>query len=367
MNKKILNFLPLACVLCLSAAVIFFEFSPANAQQPQPRTTVSPTPTPTPTASPSPEDDEGGTIVVDTDLVNLNVRVVDRNNRPVGNLRQQDFKVYEDNVLQTIDFFTRAEVPTDYALVIDNSGSLRQQLDKVIEASKIIVGTNRKDDETTVVRFVNSEKIEVVQDFTNNKSYINEALDNLFIEGGQTAIIDAVYLAAEKVSEHEKATDAGSKKRRALILVSDGEDRDSYYKEAQLFDLLRESDVQIYAIGFINELSKEGGFIGKSPQGKAKAFLENLAKETGGKVYFPSSVSELNQIAADISTELRTQYLVSYSPTSDAKDGRFKNIRVVVDDGPNKEKRIAITRSGRSDSANAKPGAPSLQQQNRKP
>lgn len=362
MNKKTFNLLLIICVLCLASAFVFFDFSPANAQE-RPRTSASPTPTPSPSATPN--DDEP--LVIDTDLVNLNVRVVDRNNRPVGNLRQQEFKVYEDNVLQKIDFFTRAEVPTDYALVIDNSGSLRQQLEKVIEASKIIVGTNRKDDETTVVRFVNSEKIEVVQDFTANKSYINEALDNLFIEGGQTAIIDAVYLAAEKVAEHEKSTDPGSKKRRALILVSDGEDRDSYYKEAQLFDMLRESDVQIYAIGFINDLSKEGGFIGKSPQGKAKAFLENLAKETGGKVYFPTAVSELNQIANDISAELRTQYLVSYSPTNDAKDGKFKNIRVVVDDGPNKEKRIAITRSGRSDSANAKPGAPSLQQQTRQP
>ena len=365
MNKKTLNFSLIAGVLCLASAVVFSDFSSVNAQE-RPRTTVSPTPTPIATPTPQPENDDDP-LVIDTDLVNLNVRVVDRNNRPIGNLRQQDFKVYENNVLQKIDFFTRSEVPTDYALVIDNSGSLRQQLDKVIEASKIIVGTNRKDDETSVVRFVNSEKIEVVQDFTSNKSYINEALDNLFIEGGQTAIIDAVYLAAEKVSEHEKATDAGSKKRRALILVSDGEDRASYYNEAQLFDLLRESDVQIYAIGFINDLSKEGGFISKSPQGKAKTFLENLAKETGGKVYFPTSVSELNQIATDISTELRTQYLVSYSPTDTARDGKFKNIRVAIDDGPNKEKRIAITRSGRSDSSNAKPGAPTLQQQNRQP
>lgn len=284
MNKKILNFLPLACVLCLSAAVVSFEFSPANAQQPQPRTTV--TPTPTPTASPTPEDDEGGTIVVDTDLVNLNVRVVDRNNRPVGNLRQQDFKVYEDNVLQTIDFFTRAEVPTDYALVIDNSGSLRQQLDKVIEASKIIVGTNRKDDETTVVRFVNSEKIEVVQDFTNNKSYINEALDNLFIEGGQTAIIDAVYLAAEKVSEHEKATDAGSKKRRALILVSDGEDRDSYYKEAQLFDLLRESDCRFTPSVLSMNYRKKAVSSAKVRRAKRKHFWRIWRRKPAEKFIF---------------------------------------------------------------------------------
>ncbi|MBK7706804.1 MAG: hypothetical protein IPJ30_13800 [Acidobacteria bacterium] len=94
-----------------------------------------------------------------------------------------------------------------------------------------------------------------------------------------------------------------------------------------MFDLLRESDVQIYAIGFVNDLSKEGGFISKSPQAKAKAFMERLASETGGKVYFPNSLTELNGIAADIASELRTQYLISYSPTNTDKDGTFRTIR----------------------------------------
>lgn len=363
MNKRTLTFL-LGLFGAFSVLADGFIGYPAASAQERARTTATPTPKPSPTVSPTPEPEE--TLVIETDLVNLNVRVVDRNNRPVPNLRKEDFKVYEDNVLQNIEFFSRAEVPTNYTLVIDNSGSLRQQLDKVIEASKILVNANRKDDETSVIRFISSDKIEITQPFTSNKQYLTEALDNLFIEGGQTAIIDAVYLAAEQITQYEKR-DANDKKRRALILVSDGEDRDSYYKEQQLFNLLRESDVQIYAIGFVNELSKDGGFISKSPQGKARAFLENLAKETGGKVYFPNSVSELNQIANDISNELRTQYLVSYSPTNDAKDGRFKSIRVAVDDGPNKEKRIAITRSGRSDSSPTKPGAPVLQQQTRNP
>ena len=95
--------------------------------------------------------------------------------------------------------------------MIDNSGSLRLQLEKVIEASKIIVSTNRPDDETSIIRFVSRDKIEIVQDFTSNKTDLNDALDNLFIEGGQTAIIDAVYLAAEKVNEYEKTRDRTTK------------------------------------------------------------------------------------------------------------------------------------------------------------
>ena len=133
------------------------------------------------------------------------------------------------------------------------------------------------------------------------------------------------------------------RKRRALILVSDGEDRNSYYNEKQLFDLLRESEVQIYVIGFVDELSKEGGFIGKSPQGKAKAFLERLATETGGKAYFPASANDLPHLRKEISNELRTQYSIGYIPSNDRRDGTYRTIKVSVNDGPNNQKRIAIS------------------------
>lgn len=358
MKRKFSNFYLLA--FCLLAAFAFYNFSiisaQTNATTERARQAASPTATPTarPTVKPAPkatatpeEDDEP--IVIDTELVNLNVRVVDRNNHSIGTLKQDDFKVFEDNVPQPIEFFTKSEVPTNYSLVIDNSGSLRTQLDKVIEASKIIINTNRPDDETSIIRFVSNQIISVEQPFTSSKADLIDTLETkLFIEGGQTAVRDAVYLAAEQVSEYEKSRNPNDRKRRALILISDGEDRDSYYKEQQLFELLKEIDVQIYAIGFVGDLDKEGGFISKSPQGKAKAFLERLATETGGKAYFPADVSELNGIAQNIATELRTQYSIGYAPTNDKKDGSFRNIKVVVADGPKKEKRIAVTRSGRT-------------------
>jgi Ca-activated chloride channel family protein len=371
MNRKRTNIFLLVFGLILTATFAFLTYPQVDAQTNTRPSGARPTATPTPktnaspAVSPTPEiEDDGGIITVKTELVNLNVRIVDRNNRPIGSVQKNEVKVYEDNVLQTIDNFSKAEVPTNYALVIDNSGSLRHQLEKVIDASKVIVNTNRPGDETSVVRFVSSDKIEVVQDFTPNKADVNEALDNLFIEGGQTAIIDAVYLAAEKVDTYEKTRNPNEKKRRALILVSDGEDRDSYYNEQQLFELLRESDVQIYAVGFTTDLSKDGGFITKSPKAKSEAFLKRLAEETGGKAYFPQTIAELDTIARDIASELRTQYIISYYPTSDENDGRFRNIRVVVDDGPNKQKRIAITRTGRT-AGSDNPGAkPSLQTTN---
>lgn len=329
----------------ITAASLFVSFK-SSAQSVKPSPTPVPAATvvkPTPTPSPTPEE----IIRIETELVNLDVRVIDRNNRPVNTLAEKDFKVLEDGVVQQIDFFTKSEVPTNYALVIDNSGSLRQQLDKVIEAGKVFINNNRADDETMIIRFVGRDKIEIEQSFTPNKTDLNDALDNLFIEGGQTAITDAVYLAVENIDEYEKSKTFEDKKRRALILVTDGEDRNSYYNEKQLFDLLRESEVQIYVIGFIDELSKEGGFISKSPQAKAKAYLEKMAEETGGKAYFPKNAAELPTLAREISSELRTQYSIGYIPSNDRKDGTYRAIKVQVADGPNAQKRIAVTRAGR--------------------
>lgn len=325
----------------------FLSGGSSHAQNAGAKPAATATATPTPAASPAPTiDDE--VIKIDTELVNLNIRVIDRNNRPVNNLQEKDFKIYEDGTLQQIDFFSRSEVPTNYALVIDNSGSLRQQLDKVVEAGKVFVANNRPGDEAMVIRFVGRDNIEIQQQFTANRTDLNDALDNMYIEGGQTAVIDALYLSVENVEEYQKSRKPEDRKRRAIILVSDGEDRNSYYNEKQLMELLRESEVQIYAIGFIDELSKESGFIGKSPQGKAKAFLERIAQETGGKAYFPKSASELPALAREISAELRTQYSIGYIPSNDKKDGSYRAIKVTIDDGPNGQKRIPITRAGRN-------------------
>ena len=105
--------------------------------------------------------------------------------------------------------------------------------------------------------------------------------------------------------------------------------------------------MQIFVIGFVNELEKEGGVIRKSPHDKAVNLLNRIAKETGGRAFFPNSLSELPQIADEIVRDLRTQYVVSYSPTNKTRDGSYRAIRVAVADAPGKDKRIALTRSGR--------------------
>jgi Ca-activated chloride channel family protein len=314
-------------------------------EQAEEHTEEPPTVKPPKPAPPEPPEE---VIRVETEEVNLNVRVVDDNNRSVKNLNQKQFEVYEDDAPQTISSLTTVEVPIINAFVIDNSRSLRSQLEKVIEAGKILVDKNRPQDESTIVRFVSKDKIEVVQDFTKNKISLNNALNNLYVEGGQTAIIDAIYLAAKKVEKYQASKKNDDPKLRALIVVSDGDDRASSNTEQQLFDLLRQSNVQIYAIGFSDNLSKEPDASGTNRQEKAKNFMTRLTQETGGKVYFPNSIDELPQIAADISGELRTQYLISYIPTNDARDGTFRKIKVVVPEGANQEKRTVITRAGRT-------------------
>lgn len=350
---KRINFLGIPAVLSFLGLGVVLTVATAQTSTTNPQATPTPTPRVTPTIK-----EEEEVVTIDTELVNLNVRVVDRNNRPISDLRQTEFKVFEDNVLQRIEFFSKSEVPTNYSLVIDSSGSLRSQIDQVIEAGKILINANKPQDEASIIRFVSSDKIEVLEGFTTSKDDLIETLDTkIYVEGGQTAIIDAVYLAADQISKYQQSTSATDRRRRALILVSDGEDRSSFYTQQQLFDLLRETDVQIYVVGFVQGLDSERGFITKSPQGKAKSFLERLATETGGKAYFPNAVGELNGIAREIASELRTQYSIGYIPTNDRADGTYRNIKVLIEDGPNKQKRIALTRAGRT--ADLAPGSAS--------
>ena len=301
---------------------------------------------PKPTPTPPEEFEENDVIKVNTELVTLNVRVIDRNNRPINNLRQSDFHVFEDGVAQPVESFSREEVPISYGLAVDTSGSLRSQLQGVIDAGKTIINSNKPGDETFLVRFISSDSIETVQDFTASKDLLIDGLDELYVQGGQTAVIDAVYLTAEHVAAYKKGDDS-DRRLRALVVITDGEDRASFYSQEKLFARLREEDVQIYVIGFVKELDKEGGLIRKSPRDKAVNLINRLATETGGRAFLPESLSELPQIANEIVRDLRTQYVVAYNPTNKVRDGSFRSIKVEVADTSSHDKHIALTRNGR--------------------
>jgi Ca-activated chloride channel family protein len=324
--------------------------------EPPPPPILRPKPTPTPDPN-SAEIDANSTLVMNAELVNLNVRVIDRNNRPINNISRDEFKIYEDGVQQPIFSFTQEEVPVIYGMAVDTTGSLRPQFNQVIDAAKTIINSNKKGDETFIERFISSDKIETVQDFTSSKDALLDGLDTLYIEGGQTAVIDGVYLAAEHIAEYKKGT-GDDRRRRALIVITDGQEVASYYSQEQLFQHLREQDVQIYVIGFVNELETEKSLIRKSPREKAVNLITKLATETGGRAFFPQSLSELPAVANEIVRDLRTQYVVSYDPTNKAHDGTYRSIKVVVAQPPGGDKRIALTRSGRTATPATSAGRP---------
>jgi Ca-activated chloride channel family protein len=312
---------------------------------PPPPPVLKPKPTPTPDPA-SAEIGENEILKINTELVTLHVRVIDRNNHPINHLRKDDFRILEDGVPQQIFSFTEEEVPVIYGLAVDTSGSVRPIFEQILDATRTIINSNKRDDETFLERFISSDKIETVQDFTASKDLLLDGIGNLYIEGGQTAVIDGVYLAAEHVAQYKKGND-NDRRRRALIVVTDGEDRASYYNESQLFQTLREEDVQIFVIGFVNELDSDRGFVRKSPKDKAMALLSRIAGETGGRVFYPQSIAELPQVANEIVRDLRTQYVISYDPTNKAHDGTYRAIKVTVEQPSVSDKRIALTRSGR--------------------
>src|SRR5213080_1911596 len=205
---------------------------------PPPAPILKPKPTPVPDPN-SAEIGEGERLTINTELVTLHVRVIDRNNHPINRLSKDEFKVLEDGVPQPIFSFTEEEVPVIYGLAVDTSGSLRPQFNQVVDAAKTIINSNKKGDETFLERFISSDKIETIQDFTPSKDALMDGLDTLYIEGGQTAVIDGVFLAAEHVSEYRHGND-DDRRRRALIVITDGQDVQSYYPETQLMQRLRE-------------------------------------------------------------------------------------------------------------------------------
>ncbi len=274
-------------------------------------------------------------ITLGTSLVVLDVSVVDPSNKPVMDLKQEDFSVTEDKVPQKIDHFSKEQVPVSLVFAIDTSGSMRPKLDTVVKASTNIVKEGRAGDEMAVIEF--KDQPELLEEFTGD---VNDVIDTLngLVASRQTAMLDALYLAADYANKD------GKNRRKAVLVVTDGLDNDSYYKFGEVVNHLREIDVQIYLIGFINDLDRDSGLFRKSAKEKAETLLNKLAEETGGKAFYPRELSEVHAIAQQISTDLRTQYAISYYPSNSAKDGSFRTIKVQVNSGS--RRLVARTRNG---------------------
>ncbi|MGH9845879.1 MAG: VWA domain-containing protein [Blastocatellia bacterium] len=275
-------------------------------------------------------------IPIRTELVQLDVSVIDQNNQAVFNLGPEHFAVYEDKVMQKIDNVSREEVPVSVGFVIDTSGSMRSRLQTVADATTGLVKQLRNDDEGFLAQF--KAEPELVQDFTSDKRELEDAVGELFTSGG-TALLDAIIATADYA--HEK----GKRRRKALIIISDGLEKNSSVKEKEVMEAIKEDEVQIYLVGFIDEEDSEKGLFGKSPAKKAKELLTRLADDSGGRAFFPKDITEMPAIAAQIAKDIRTQYVVSYYPSNDNRDGSFRTVKVQINTKDNR-KLIARTRQG---------------------
>lgn len=333
-RHKIIAFL--VVVTAFSFLTNVFAFDPAAGQQTNQQT--KPKLTKPQQANPQdqePQDRDDTTIKLGTALVVLDVTAIDQSNKPVMDLTQDNFQVLEDKIPQKIDFFSKEQVPVSVVFAIDTSGSMRAKLDTVIKASTNLVKESHAGDEMAVIEF--KDQPELLQEFTGDTADVIDTLQGL-IASRQTAMLDALYLGADYASKE------GKNRRKAVILVTDGLDKDSYYKFNEVVDHLRETDVQVYLIGFISDLEGDGGLFKKSPKDKAQGLLNKLAEETGGKAFFPREMSETHSIAQQISTDLRTQYAIGYYPTNTKKDGTFRSVKVQVNAGARRI--VARTRNG---------------------
>jgi Ca-activated chloride channel family protein len=277
----------------------------------------------------------GESIRIDTELVQLDVSVIDQNNNPVFSLNKEDFTVYEDKVKQTINSLSREEVPLSFGIVIDTSGSMRPKLQTVANAARDLIKQMRADDEAFLAQF--KAESELVQEFTGDKRELEESIEELFTSGG-TALLDAIIATSDYSQEK------GKRRRKAIIVMSDGLEKNSAVKEREVISAIKENEVQLYMIGFLEDEESKSLF-GKSATKKAQELLVRLAEDSGGKTFFPRDLSEIPAIAAQISKDMRTQYIISYYPTNSLRDGTFRTVRVEVNSN-NRRKLIARTRQG---------------------
>jgi len=320
----------------ITASVAPFSVARANQQKPDLQRPDKPKlQKPPQSKDDEPQQKEDSPIRIGTDLVLLDVNVVDPSNKPVMDLKKEDFAVSEDKVSQKIEFFSRDSVPVSLVFAIDTSGSMRPKLDTVVKASTNLVKESRSGDEMAVIEF--KDQPELLEEFTGDTSDVIDTLNGL-VASRQTAMLDALYLAADYANKD------GKNRRKAVLVVTDGLDNDSYYKFGEVVNHLREIDVQIYLIGFISDLDRDSGLFKKSAKDKAESLLNKLAEETGGKAFYPKELSEVHAIAQQISTELRTQYSIGYYPTNSKKDGTFRSVKVQVNGGTRRV--IARTRNG---------------------
>ncbi len=270
----------------------------------------------------SPADDQQYRIGVRVDLVLVYASVVDKNGHFVSGLSKEDFTVLEDGAQQQITDFSREDVPLTAGFVLDTSGSMRNKFRTVTSAALAFIRASNPQDQIFLIGF--NDEVELLEDFTNDIDLISDSLENTIVSGG-TALYDAIFLGVQKAQE-------GMHQKKAIVVFSDGEDRDSYYQLDELVSKVQESDVQVFTIGFLNPVPEKGlfGRWSKSVPEKAHDALQQISDETGAKAFFPNDLSEIGNIIAEVAHELRNQYGIGYISSNPARDGSWRRLKITL-------------------------------------
>jgi len=259
-------------------------------------------------------------IGVSVDLVVVYASVFDKNNRFIAGLDQDSFRIYEDGVEQQISSFSQEDVSVSMGLILDLSGSMRGKMEQVKNAALTFIRAGNSEDQFFVIGF--NDEVELLQDYTSDADELRDALENTIV-AGKTHLYDAVYLGVQKAQ-------SGARPKKAVVVITDGEDDTSFYKLNEVISSIRESDVQVFCVGFLTEAPSKNR-ISRWSNSKAKKVydaLVSISEETGGKAFFPQHLSEIHGITSEIARELRSQYSIGYSSSNQARDGSFRKIKV---------------------------------------
>jgi Ca-activated chloride channel homolog len=263
------------------------------------------------------EGKEGYVLRKDVEEVVLNATVLD-GNRLVPNLKADNFQVFEDGVKQTLISFQHTDVPVSIALVIDNSGSMSRKRPSVNKSALDLVLASNPQDEAFVVNF--SDEAFIDQDFTADINKLRDGLSHIESRGG-TALYDAVVASADKLVADAK------RPKQVLVLITDGEDNASTLTLEQTIRRVQQlSGPVIYSIGLLF-----GDEMSRTEVRHARRALEMLSTETGGMAFFPKSIDQIDEIAAEVARDIRNQYTLGYHSTKPSTEPGFRRVQVLAE------------------------------------
>ena len=282
--------------------VLFLINSAAFAQEPQP--------------TPPVEDDDKTPVIIKTDLVTLTLTVTDYYGRYVSGLTKEAFTIFDEGEEQEITFFSDADAPVSIGILFDVSGSMSgEKIAKARKALERFINTSHPSDEYFLIAF--NSRAQLLMDRTRDGEAVLNKL-TLVEPKNNTALYDACYLGVERVTR-------GAHQKKAILIISDGQDNSSRYNFKEVRRLLKESDVTIYSVGIM-----DGRDAGSMEGMQGQAFLDELSSVTGGKSFYPSTNVEMDEIFERIALELRHQYSVGYTPKNFQPDGKWHKVKVKV-------------------------------------